>query len=91
MDVQKSIMYLVVSQLVLFVWYYLTLPGSVLVSDKSKSNKPSLSIALQHFVLYQLPYYLLLIFLMYYIKNNNNLVCEQLKQLGSDINNVCPK
>jgi hypothetical protein len=53
---------LVLVQLIVFTWYYVTLPGSKLSPDK-KHPQPSVKSALMSYLIYLLPMMVLLSFL----------------------------
>jgi hypothetical protein len=57
--------------LVWFVWYYLTLPGSVVMSKNDNSSKPTLKVAFKKYILYTLPNILLFLYLVWLCRNSN--------------------
>jgi len=64
---------LLISYLLLFFWYYVTLPGSILLSKNDNTPKPKLDVALKKFILYTSPQLLLggyILWICHKITNN---------------------
>jgi hypothetical protein len=61
---------ILVSQIILFFWYYVSLPGSILPPHDKKLTKPSITTSLIKFITFMTPYYILL----YLALKNYNLV-----------------
>ena len=58
-------------QVVLFFWYYVTLPGSIIPPKDNKSTKPSIMTALIRFIMFMIPYYILFGAVYYKLKNKD--------------------
>ena len=69
--------------LIQFLWYHVTLPGSVLSLQKEKHPKPSVKTSLTSYLVYLLP---MLLVLYYFSAKDKN--CEY---LSTYVNMVCKK
>jgi hypothetical protein len=76
----KFYLLLFVVYLSLFLWYYATLPGSILSLDK-KHPKPKLQSALFGHLMYILPVFLMTFY-------SNNLDCNKLNTAASRLNTL---
>jgi hypothetical protein len=79
-------------QIVAFVWYYLTLPGSYL-SISLKPTKPRIRTALQQFIVHSLPIYAIVV-LSYFSINHpiaGKVNCENAHKYLTSILNLCKK
>jgi hypothetical protein len=68
MDLTYVYQILFIAKLLLFIWYYLTLPGSVLSPNK-KYPKPSLKTAFMSYLIYMIPSIILMFNSQYMMKN----------------------
>jgi len=56
---------LLIFYLFAFIWYYLTLPGSILLSKNDNTTKPTLMVAFKKFILYTSPQLLAAIYFLW--------------------------
>lgn len=59
------VLYAVLSQIILFIWYYLTLPGSVIPPKSISIIKPTMTAALLKFLTFMLPFYIYIAWVIY--------------------------
>ena len=69
MLVAKNIVMLLITILVQFTWYYATLPGSIVLSNKKKP-KPSIKSAAISYLTYAIP-----LFIAFYYLNSKGKYC----------------
>jgi len=81
-------LYVVLSQIILFIWYYLTLPG---VLNGSKTIKPTVKYSLSKFLIFMLPFYIYIAYTIYIYKNSKGKICEQLPLMIDVIKQLCTK
>uniref|UniRef100_A0A6C0DA21 Uncharacterized protein n=1 Tax=viral metagenome TaxID=1070528 RepID=A0A6C0DA21_9ZZZZ len=62
--------YFLIFQTVQFLWYYSTLPGSIMPPRLKNVQKPSIRSALIKFITYMMPFYIM----AYLAYNNKNLL-----------------
>jgi len=70
--------YFVVSQIILFMWYYLTLP-KIQCSIKSDKKKASIKSSLFKFLVFMLPLYMYIGYIIYITPN----ILNEIKKLNN--------
>ena len=83
MDYKNLYMIIVGVYLVKFLWYHVTLPGSILSLDKGKHPKPSVKTSLTSYLTYLLP----MLVVLYFLNSKDN----KCKFLNEYVNAVCKK
>jgi predicted MFS family arabinose efflux permease len=74
-----------VVELILFLWYFATLPGSIIPPNNSNIPKPSLRTALLKFLTFQLP---LLIVVAYLVMNGESLFNAFVETINKSLQTV---
>jgi len=85
-SLQSPVMMFVVLEIFLFLWYFVTLPGSVMPPNNPSIPKPSLRTALLKFLTYQFPLYLAI---AYFIFKDKKSLCESLNEISRLIISKC--
>jgi len=81
MDSDKNMIYQIIffsilTQVIIFVWYYLTLPT---IKTNSKTAKHSITSALIKFLIFMLPFYIFMAYNIYLFKQHEiGLLCKNL-------------
>jgi hypothetical protein len=77
----------IVMQIIWFLWYYVTLPGSLIPPNNPAIPKPSFRSALLKFITYQLPFYILI---LYFVFKGKQSLCDSVQHSVSLFTKICP-
>jgi len=88
MMIYQIIFFSILSQIILFVWYYLTIP--TIKNTIKKSVKPSITSALIKFLIFMLPFYIYLAYNIYLFKQHEIApLCQNLPAIISYGEKMC--